>query len=134
MPRNPDIPRVNEQTLRCLDAESETVERIKLDTERWFEWLELEETRSFAFEGYSGRFTARKENKKRGNAYWYAYRWLDGKTIKAYLGASQNLTLDKLDEVAAKLARRQLPLPFSKKNGTQNGQHPQKTTNVTKGG
>ena len=79
---------------------------------QWFDWLARKDTRSFAFEGYSGRFTARKEKKKRGNAYWYAYRWLNGKTTKAYLGTSDKLTRDKLNEVASRLSREQLALPF----------------------
>jgi LuxR family maltose regulon positive regulatory protein len=120
MPRNPDIPRVQQQYLNCPEAEVD--QPIRLDSERWFEWLEDESTRSFAFEGRTGHFTARKENKKRGNAYWYAYRWLNGKTTKAYLGTSRNLTRAKLDTVATKLA----PQPATAKsstNGRQNGAH-----------
>ena len=105
MPRNPDIPRVNQQYLQCPGHSDEQAQLIKLGSKRWFEWLELEATRSFAFEGYQGHFTARKENKQRGSEYWYAYRWLNGKTKKVYLGASRNLTYDKLNEAAAKLSK-----------------------------
>jgi LuxR family maltose regulon positive regulatory protein len=106
MPRNRDIPRVNHYYLYCSGSDDE---QIKIDSQRWFEWLELEETRSFAFEGYNGYFTARKESKKRGTEYWYAYRWLNGKTKKVYLGASSNLTRDKLNEVARTLSRYMVP-------------------------
>jgi LuxR family maltose regulon positive regulatory protein len=106
MPRNPDIPKVTQQYLHCSGLESD---RIKIDSKRWFEWLEHEQTRSFAFEGYNGYFTARKESKARGTEYWYAYRWLNGKTKKIYLGASSSLTKDKLNEVARKLARSVTP-------------------------
>ena len=105
MPRNPDIPRVNHQHLQCPGQCDEQVQVVKLGSKRWFEWLELEDTRSFAFEGYHGHFTARKENKQRGSEYWYAYRWLNGKTKKVYLGASRNLTFDKLNEAATKLSK-----------------------------
>ena len=104
MPRNPDIPRADYQYLRYQDEDGEGNELIKVGSKQWFEWLTLEDTRSFAFEGYQGHFTARKENKQRGSEYWYAYRWLNGKTKKLYLGASNSLTSEKLNEVARKLS------------------------------
>ena len=112
MPRNPDIPRANYQYLRYQDEDGAGNELIKVGSKRWFEWLTHENTRSFAFEGYQGHFTARKENKQRGSEYWYAYRWLNGKTTKAYLGTSNKLTRDKLNEVAVRLSRQQLTLPL----------------------
>lgn len=113
MPRNPDIPRANQQYLRCPGDSNQENEVIKIGSQDWFDWLELGDTRSFSFEGVGGRFTARKENKKRGNGYWYAYRWVNGKTAKAYLGTSDNLTREKLNEVASRLAQKQLSLPFA---------------------
>jgi LuxR family maltose regulon positive regulatory protein len=110
VPRNPDIPKADHQYLRYHDADDEL---IKVGSKRWFEWLTLEDTRSFAFEGYQGYFTARKENKQRGSEYWYAYRWLNGKTIKAYLGTSNKLTKDKLNEVAIRLSSRELTLSLA---------------------
>jgi len=112
MPRNPDIPRADYQYLRHQDEHGADDELIRVGSQRWFEWLNLEDTRSFAFESYQGYFTARKENKQRGNEYWYAYRWLNGKTTKAYLGTSNKLTRDKLNEVAIRLSRQQLTLPL----------------------
>lgn len=106
MPRNSDIPRADTQHLYRPGQR-----KIKLNSRRWFEWLREEETRSFAFEGYNGYFTARKEVKKRGGAYWYAYRWIDGKTTKVYLGASSNLTGEKLERIATRLSSGQLALP-----------------------
>jgi LuxR family maltose regulon positive regulatory protein len=108
MPRNPNIPKANTEYLHCPGRR-----KIKIDSKRWFEWLNHEDTRSFAFEGYNGYFTARKEHKKRGSEYWYAYRWIDGKTSKVYLGTSHNLTRDKLNEVATQLStQQQLALPI----------------------
>ena len=112
MPRNPDIPRANLQYLSYRDKPNKDEKVIKIGSERWFEWLDLKGTRSFAFKGYQGRFTARKERKKRGSEYWYAYRWLNGKTTKAYLGTSDKLTGEKLNEVATRLSREQLSLPL----------------------
>ena len=112
MPRNPDIPKADIQYLRYRNEFNNYNELIKIGSEKWFEWLTLADTRSFAFEGYQGYFTARKENKKRGSEYWYAYRWRDGKITKAYLGTSDKLTKDKLNEVAVKLSKQQLSLPL----------------------
>ena len=107
MPRNPDIPKVNLPYLHYRDQSGKKEQQIKIDSKRWFEWLTLKGTRSFAFQGYEGWFTARKEQKKRGSEYWYAYRWLNGKTAKAYLGTSDKLTGEKLNEVAVQLSQEQ---------------------------
>jgi len=82
MPRNPNIPRADQRYLRCSRELNKSNDLIKIGSNAWFEWLEQEETRSFSFEGFNGRFTARKESKKRGNKYWYAYRWINGKQPK----------------------------------------------------
>jgi hypothetical protein len=113
MPRNPDIPKANHQYLCYRDDLSKDNEFIKIGSKQWFKWLMLENTRSFAFEGNQGYFTARKENKQRGSEYWYAYRWRNGKINKAYLGTSDKLTKDKLDEVAVKLSKKKKPLPLA---------------------
>lgn len=110
MPRNPDIPRADQRYLRCPAKTGNFIQEIEIDSKDWFDWLDDDETRSFAFEGFNGRFTARKESKKRGNQYWYAYRWVNGKTTKAYLGTSDNLTRQKLNEVAVRLTRRQIKM------------------------
>lgn len=113
MPRNPDIPRADQRYLRCPAKAGDAYAKIEIGSRDWFDWLDHDETRSFAFEGFTGRFTARKESKKRGTQYWYAYRWINGKTTKAYLGTSDNLTRQKLNEVAVRLARRQVSLPLA---------------------
>lgn len=113
MPHNPDIPKANHQYLRCRDEDGQADELIRVGSPEWFEWLTLDDTRSFAFEGYQGHFTARKENKQRGSDYWYAYRWLNGRTTKVYLGTSDKLTKDKLNEVAIQLSKKQRSLSFA---------------------
>lgn len=55
---------------------------------------------SFAFHGKLGRFTARVEERKE-HLYWYAYHRVEGKLQKRYIGASDQLTLDQLEHVAA---------------------------------
>ena len=52
-------------------------------------------------------FTARKEpaGNRRGGEYWKAYRSHNGKLHRAYLGKSEALTLERLDEIAFALAQ-----------------------------
>ena len=54
---------------------SQTRERAVLpiapESPAWFAWLD--QVSSFAFVGQSGRYSARKEAKQRGERYWYAY-------------------------------------------------------------
>lgn len=47
-------------------------------------------------------FTIRKE-KKSGRNYWYAYRKLGGKQYKRYVGTSEQITEQRLLEVAKNL-------------------------------
>lgn len=66
----------------------------------WFDWLK--DNRSFRYECSEGSFTACKESRKSG-FFWYANRRVNGKLRRAYLGASEDLTLDHLVNVAIKL-------------------------------
>jgi LuxR family maltose regulon positive regulatory protein len=69
----------------------------------WQEWLG--QASSFAFLSKDGhRFTARKEARARGYAYWIAYRKVRGKLTHKYLGRPVDVTLARLEEVAASLA------------------------------
>jgi hypothetical protein len=62
-------------------------------------WLGLIET--FHFQSASGEsVTVRKETKQRGTAYWCAYRRVNGKLHKKYIGGAQKVTLDLLEATA----------------------------------
>jgi len=76
--------------------------QLTVGTPAWFAWLEQAAT--FAFVGEQGTFTARKEYKKQGGAYWKAYRKRNSKLQSAYLGKSEALTLERLNNSARKLA------------------------------
>src|SRR5947209_7642924 len=69
------------------------------DAPLWCEWLE--QTPSFAFRGRRGTYTARSEQIKQGDWYWYAYQRSQQRLHKKYLGKSEALTLRRLEEVAA---------------------------------
>src|SRR5579885_2447848 len=69
----------------------------------WLRWLS--EVSSFAFVARSGATcTVRKEAVQRGGDYWYAYRRVQGRMAKRYLGRSAGLTPARLEEVAMALA------------------------------
>jgi hypothetical protein len=62
-------------------------------------WLKMID--AFHLETASGHsLTARKETKQRGTAYWYAYKRVDGKLQKKYLGEASKITLTMLEAVA----------------------------------
>ena len=68
----------------------------------WVEWLAGQP--SFAFHGRAGQITLLKEARKSGGAgYWYAYRRQGRETIKRYAGRTTDLTLERLEEIAAAL-------------------------------
>src|SRR6266566_7297439 len=71
--------------------------------EVWTQWLAA--VSSFGFEGRSGiHCTIRKERLQRGDAYWYAYRSVRGRTKKRYLGRTADLSFARLEEVSALFA------------------------------
>jgi predicted ATPase/DNA-binding CsgD family transcriptional regulator len=78
--------------------------RIVVDTSDWYAWLQT--ASAFTFRSEHGNFTAHKERAghRRGSAYWRAYRTWHGKLHRAYLGQSEELTLEQLQSVAVVLA------------------------------
>jgi predicted ATPase len=78
--------------------------QLLVDTSSWYAWLATAST--FTFQSEQGTFTARKERagSRRGGEYWKAYRRRYGKLYRAYLGKSEELTLEQLQTVAVALA------------------------------
>ncbi|HEX9370705.1 MAG TPA: hypothetical protein VF897_06845, partial [Roseiflexaceae bacterium] len=102
------IPSAHDSILRFVDADG--AERaVVIDSPEWHVWLADSGHSRFAFTCRAGSFTARKERKQRGAWYWVAYRRAQGKIHKAYLGKPADLTLARLQSVAALLAERSAP-------------------------
>jgi LuxR family maltose regulon positive regulatory protein len=101
--------------------------------EVWTQWLAT--VSSFAFEGRSGiHCTLRKERLQRGDAYWYAYRSVCGRTKKRYLGRTANLSFAHLEEVSALFANEEQqsqPPAFPTQNEEQDIQHATSTAQRT---
>src|SRR5712692_7250876 len=78
--------------------------QIVVDSSDWYAWLQTASI--FTFRGEEGLFTAHKERagNRRGRAYWRAYRTWQGKLHRAYLGQSEELTLERLQSVTVVLA------------------------------
>jgi LuxR family maltose regulon positive regulatory protein len=94
-------PETGTYVLRC-GAEGEPLE-ITPDGPAWLDWLDG--VASFSFQSRSGDVcTVRKETVQRGGAYWYAYRRAGGRMAKRYLGRTADVSLARLEEVAAALA------------------------------
>jgi hypothetical protein len=55
-----------------------------------------------------GRFTARCENRK-GHFYWWAFKRINGKLYKAYLGRAEDITLQSLATAAATIVNKAYP-------------------------
>ncbi|BCL83736.1 LuxR family transcriptional regulator [Ktedonobacteria bacterium brp13] len=87
-----------DQERTCVPLESES--------RRWKQWLS--QVSSFTFQSKDGtHFTALKERRTRGGAYWTAYRKVQGKFKCKYLGVPQEITLSRLERVSAALAERE---------------------------
>jgi LuxR family maltose regulon positive regulatory protein len=82
-----------------------SADAIGLETLAWYAWLSDDRHHSFHFKHPIGDFTARKERKQRGQGYWVAYRQVQGKLYKTYLGKSEALTEAHLCAGAQALAR-----------------------------
>jgi LuxR family transcriptional regulator, maltose regulon positive regulatory protein len=79
---------------------------IEVDSASWAAWLTDPATRSFSFRSSRATYTVRKERRSRGGEYWIAYRKQGGKLHKAYLGKAEDVTLARLEDVAAVMADR----------------------------
>jgi predicted ATPase/DNA-binding CsgD family transcriptional regulator len=96
------IPRVHDDSLHVPTREDNGTSVITLGSAEWGTWVE--HSRSFRFEAPHSSFTARKEQRP-GGWYWYAYRRRHGKLHIAYLGKSEELSIERLHTVAAILER-----------------------------
>src|SRR5258706_9681718 len=74
--------------------------QIAINTPDWYTWLA--EATSFTFVNEYGMFFAYKEQtgNQRGGWYWRASCRREGKLQRAYLGKAENLSLQRLEEVA----------------------------------
>jgi hypothetical protein len=72
---------------------------VEISSVDWLNWLS--QHKSFRYEPqseYSG-FTVRAEK----GGYWYSYRKVAGELRKEYIGKPENLTIERLEEVARQL-------------------------------
>ncbi len=70
------------------------------DSPEWFEWFAT--ISSFRFVGQQGRFTAYRDSKHgRPSRSWRAHRWLHQHNYKHSLGVTDQLTITRLEQVAA---------------------------------
>ncbi|HEY6409846.1 MAG TPA: ATP-binding protein, partial [Ktedonobacteraceae bacterium] len=78
--------------------------QMTVGSSSWYAWLET--TSTFTFRSAQGHFNARKEQagNRRGGTYWRAYRKRGGKLLRAYLGKSEDLSLERLRSIATALA------------------------------
>ncbi|HEX6554804.1 MAG TPA: LuxR C-terminal-related transcriptional regulator [Ktedonobacteraceae bacterium] len=98
-----------------------TSSHLDFQGQQWQEWLQ--QVPSFAFLGRGGhRLTARKETRARGDTYWIAYRKVSGRLTHKYLGRTADITLTRLEQVAATLAGQEIQAPISEPtNGHREG-------------
>ncbi len=96
------IPQVIDDHLQQIDTSDGSLLAVMVGSAAWYAWLSDEATQSFAYRGALGTLTARREW-QHGKGYWYAYRTQRGQLHKAYLGKPEELTRERLNEVAAAL-------------------------------
>jgi LuxR family maltose regulon positive regulatory protein len=77
-----------------LYAENPDITGIKIGSDEWFKWLETGETFYLDESGY----TVRAEKRRQGLS-WYAFKKVDGKLTKKYVGRTAGVTLAKLNEL-----------------------------------
>src|SRR6266487_6926009 len=70
----------------------------------WYAWLRT--ATLFRVRSPFGTFTVRREQagNQRGTWYWRAYRKREGKLHRVYLGTAEEVTLERLRTVAARLS------------------------------
>jgi predicted ATPase/DNA-binding CsgD family transcriptional regulator len=91
------LPFVADHSLHLLEEPSDP---IMVGSEAWYCWLAAEQHQSFAFSNQLGGFTVRRE-RRRQHWYWYLYHKQEGKLRKAYLGKTEEMTLQRLNAATA---------------------------------
>src|SRR5258708_1276084 len=78
--------------------------KVEVDSSGWYAWPQTASV--FTFRSGEGDFTVRKERagNRRGEPYWRVYRKRGGKLHRAYLGKSEELTLERLGAIATGMA------------------------------
>ncbi len=76
----------------------DTYTGTRVDSPAWFAWLTTATT--FYYDGRQGTFTAHCERRQRGDLYWTAYRRYRSILSRVYLGKADQLTAQRLEEVA----------------------------------
>src|SRR5256885_132447 len=97
------LPLVSNNHVLGLNGIGEQIAPVVVGSGAWYTWLGDQQIQSFSFRNPLGSFTARRERKRHG-WYWYAYRKRTGRLRKAYLGKTEELTLERLNAVAVALA------------------------------
>ncbi len=93
------LPLVCDKHVHELTGPVDSPTPIVVGTDAWYTLLMDQQIQSFSFRHHLGTFTIRRERKRHG-LYWYAYHKLAGRLRKAYLGKSEELTLERLNAVA----------------------------------
>src|SRR5437763_5100035 len=96
------LPLVSDNHVLWLDGVGEQIAPVVVGSGAWYTWLADQQIQSFSYRNPLGSFTARRERKRHG-WYWYAYRKRAGRLRKAYLGKTEELTLERLNAVALAL-------------------------------
>lgn len=74
--------------------------KIQIGSSQWLDWLS--QNKYFRYQQKNLSFSARKE-KRRNDYYWYAYKRVDGKLIKLYLGKNEDLDAERFKYISRKL-------------------------------
>lgn len=85
---------------------------FEVNSQEWWAWVNSDEAESFRFEcdfGVKGYRARKEEIKARSGSFWYAYKRVEGKLRKRYLGKSNELSLERLESVAYDLAKQTEP-------------------------
>lgn len=70
---------------------------VKMDTDEWYKWLRNGDT--FAYQHQGGSFTVRCETRNGKGQFWSAFKKIDGKLKKVYIGTADKLTYARLMEI-----------------------------------
>ncbi|HLO30107.1 MAG TPA: hypothetical protein VK249_13270, partial [Anaerolineales bacterium] len=91
---------------------------IPIGSQLWYEWLST--AKKFSFKSRSGCFSAQVET-RRNKTYWHAYRRRAGKLLKVYLGKTDELTPERLEQASLSLTGQTRLKPFTNRpRGNEN--------------
>jgi len=76
---------------------------VKIGSPEWDQWITV--NKAFAYMVGDLFYSVKSFDRRRGNGYWSAYKGMNNQIVKIYIGTSDKLTVQRLEEIGRDFKR-----------------------------